>query len=151
MKKVILKFLALSSACVMAFGSVAYAKNNTDVEFKNFTVSASSYNNKLGYRVKEDSSPIFLYIKQATNNRNSYVYTKAYGPNDVNRTCDANGKTCECVKTNVGTKYSVRTAIYEKGGRKGTLAFKSANYLESQTISGYWSVDSSRVFTYADK
>lgn len=115
----------------------------------NFSVSPSSYN-KVDSRKKDGDSPVYLYYSSATNNRYTYVYVRAYGDDTKNLTLNAKAIDTDHVTCYLGNKYLIRSNIFESKCKTATLGFKSANYIQSQTVSGKWSPDSVGSYPYAN-
>lgn len=148
MKKKMLVIMGLIACLSCSVMTNAETRSSSDTEFKSFSISPSNYN-KLGYRSKENSTPVYLWYKSATNNRYEYVFVRAYGTGGTNLTLNGSAKSVDHVTCSMGHQYAIRSNIYELGYGMATLGFKSANYIESQKISGYWSPDSVGTYPYA--
>lgn len=149
MKKRMTKILLSMAICLVPFTPVtAQTRSTEDTEISSFKISPNSYK-QLSYRKKEDGSPVYLWYKEATNNRYNYVYVRAYGTSSHNLTLDGNTKSVDHVTCYLGNQYSIRSNIYESGYTSASLGFKSLNYVQTQTIGGWWSPDSAGRYTYA--
>lgn len=125
MKKRMLVFVLSTLTCLgSAMVGNAQVRSSNDTEISQFKVSPNSYN-KLSYRKKEDSSPVYLWYKEATNNRNNYVYVRTYGTGGKNLTLDGDAVSVDHVTCYLGNQYSIRTNIYESGYSTATLGFRS--------------------------
>ena len=133
----------LSSMCI----STVFASSN-DITINSFIVSPFNYT-PLSYQAKEDISPLYLYITNMTNNRVNYVNVRALATGNINLTLNGDCKYVDHVVCARDCQYSVRSNIRDNSYTLGTLAFNSLNYINNQTISGVWSVDSVNHYTYA--
>lgn len=148
MKKKMLVLMGVIACLSCSVITNAETRSSQDTEFNHFSISPSDYN-KLGYRKKDNSTPVYLYYQSATNNRFEHIFVRAYGTGDANLTLNGNAKSVDHVTCSMGHKYAIRSNIHEFGHGLATLGFLSANYIESQKISGYWSPDSVGTYPYA--
>lgn len=142
--------VSMMVACSISILSVgAQTRSSEDDPISAFTISPTNYN-KVPARAKENSTPIYLWYKSATNNRYEYVYVRAYAGGTTHYTLNAKAVSTDHVTCTLGNKYLIRTNIYESKKDVATLGFKGTNIIENQTISGMWSPDSVGTYQYAD-
>lgn len=92
----------------------------------------------------------YVYLTEATNYRYAYVKVRAFAPGDINYTLGPDLRQRDHVKCYLGTPYEVYNGIYEAGIRTANIGLSSANYINDQTVTGFWSPDTWGNFTIAD-
>lgn len=133
--------MAVASLAVSMTGMSANA-SITDYEIKNFTIKALSYTQVGAPRQKDDYTSVYCYITTAGNS----VKAQAWGANNSslieNCTLNRNAQSVTYVKLKVGTEYQIYNSIKEDGYAYAGLKLKSDNLFNNDTISGFWSADS---------
>lgn len=129
---------------------MAGARSNVDSAITNFRVEPKNYN-QIAMREKDDTSPIYLWINQAKNNRYSDFRVKVFANGSANVTVDGDRHPVEFVNCYVNRKQSIRNNVREDGYSRVALGFQSRNIVESQSISGEWSPDSTGTYNFAYK
>ncbi len=145
--------MAMTLMTVISLGSIpvmANARSNVDSAITNFRVEPSNYN-QIAMREKDDTTPIYLWITEAKNNRYSDFRVKVFANGSKNVMVDGHGNIVEFVNCYVGRKQSVRNNVREDGYNRVALGFQSRNYVETQSITGEWSPDSTGRYDYAYK
>ena len=141
----LLAIMLVSTFCVSA-----YAANTTDTGFA-FYIAGVGYTEMpdASARKKEDSSAVYLYYTEGTND---YVRTRTLGASSSsgpwhNMTYIPSQGLVSYVNCYRGQRYSIHNYIYESGYRWAKLAFNSTNIINSEYISGVWSPDCAGVYT----
>ncbi|MBQ7064229.1 MAG: hypothetical protein IJM90_05020 [Firmicutes bacterium] len=153
-KKVLSLVLALITLIsVWGFSTSANAANTTDTAITQFGASFFYYTYHTPARLKQDWSPVYVYI---TDGKRDRVYVRAYGTNNIS----ASTKVNETVDPDIssypvdhvtcyrGIEHSVHSYIYEDDYDFALLGFRCPNVLGDE-ISGWWSPDSALTHTDA--
>lgn len=126
----------------------AFAANTSDVDFWYYNAPTSSYNRITG-RQKTDTTAVYVCVSESANN---IVRTRAYGQNSAGtsyQNCTlSNGSIVDYVYCYEDVDHSIRTMINEYGWGYASLGFRSTSSA-ADTVSGWWSPDSSRTYTIA--
>lgn len=159
MKKSI-HFLALILLLSVMFTTLVVpasaASNTANNDINDFTIWRTGYE-EVNRDWKGNTTPVYLYI---TNIQNGVVgfYTRAVGYKDSTTKSGnpdltlSNGSYTDYVLTFEEVEYSIRTMLYESGYTYAALGFNcSSIYTSIQIWSGYWSPDSSKVYTVATR
>lgn len=149
-KKVVsitLAIVMIVSLCAMSVS----AANTTDVYFSRYINTDMDY--PITPQIKEDSSPIYLYVDRITDGSRS-VMVRAYGRWTPDKTeappnlTYKNGGLVPYVICRVDVDYSVHNLINESGYPYAVLGFQNCEGTSSAVVHGVWSPDS--YGTYAD-
>ena len=148
------RLVALMLLVVTIFSAVsvsASASNWQDSCFYNFTLR--SYQRYLNPRAKEDASPCYVKITQATHNQATFIsangcYSSSSSATRYNQTRDGSGKRVAHVSILPYQGYLVRSMIYENKYPYASLGF-STSLVGGNEISGVWSPDSVGSYPYA--
>lgn len=148
------RLVALMLLVVTIFSAVsvsASASNWQDSYFYNFTLR--SYQRYLNPRAKEDASPCYVKITQATHNQATFVtangcYSSSSSATRYNCTRNGNGNLVSRVAIYAKHDYLIRSTIYESKYPYASLGF-STSLVGGNEISGVWSPDSVGSYPYA--
>lgn len=133
---------ALAGMMMMANAVPVMAANtgNTTFRFESSTTYTTT-----SARAKENSTPI--YVRVDATRPYAYIKVQGFVPNGSTGTsfwtnCTYN---TDQVIARPGTNYSIRSTVYEKGGRSARLQGKSGG---NTMTGGVWSPDSSGTYTF---
>ena len=135
------KKLSLMIALVLVLGAgvPSFAANTGDTVF---SFAVSGVYGASGDRSKQDTSPFYVYVTQQPSGTRFFAQG-LIGSSWQNKTVGVNS-----VSLSTRIKYSVRTLVYEAGGRKARLATMANS--NAGTTQGVWSPDSSGRYNYAN-
>lgn len=148
------RLVALMLLVVTIFSVVsvsASASNWLDSNFHDFTLWSSQH--YLNPRAKEDTSPCYVKITQATHNQITFVtangcYSGSSSATRYNCTRDGNGNPVTRVSILPYQGYLVRSMIYENKYPYASLGFFTP-IVGGNKVSGVWSPDSVGSYPYA--
>ncbi len=143
--------MAMTLMTVISLGSIpvmANARSNVDSAITNFRVEPTNYN-QIAMREKDDTTPIYLWINQAKNNRYSDFRVIVFANGSANVTVDGDRNEVKFVNCYVNRKQSIRNNVRENGYNRVALGFQSRNIAQTQSISGEWSPDSTGTYNFA--
>lgn len=152
MKKVIKSIVGISFLMIcLGMSVIAAPRDSGDRYFTDFTISPRDYAMPtVAYGSKDDSTSVYVYLTDATDYRYNYVKVRTYGPGKINLTCDSSGERQDHVSCYIGQEHEVYNTIWESGYRAANIGLCSANYINTQTVSGRWSPDTVGHFPVAN-
>lgn len=123
----------------------------SDTYFTNFSISPFNYKTPTeAYRTKDTDTSVYMYLTGATNYRYNYVNVKAFGTGRTNCTLNAEGVPTGNVMCYLYVEHEIYNNIRESGYLLANVGLSSANFVDSQTVTGRWSPDTVGNFQVAD-
>lgn len=137
---------------ILASGNLAFAAdgNTADTDITSYTLSSTE--KYTDCRSKNNDTPLYMYY---TSGRQDAVRVSAYGA--YSRSASSkyfynetryNSKSVSYVYVPINVKSSIRSLIYENGYGYAALGIRSL-VNKTDTITGVWSPDSTKVYTVA--
>lgn len=152
--------MMLSAMVTTAFAAeTAVPYSNADLYFFKVAPISSSFA-QTSTAAKENSTPAWLRIDSMTtedqvrvrivgsSKTNHACSTSVYNFGEGDPTCSyctrctTKGSWVPYVRCSKGTNYAISSVVYERGYAYSSIGFQSTSLENTQTVSGYWSADS---------